>query len=651
MNEGARHSILLRIADFSSIDTRRNLGYTVALLVITALTAAIHFYQTATYALPSGQFKNLHVGLSLLIVYLSFAESSVSKLRGIACLSLALICVVPLFYIHLQFDQLTSDRMFELTRWDFLISIILLSTTLLAVGMQWGKTIPIIVIASVLYARFGAYLPGELFFHSGIGTGRLLSYTSIPLFQGILGSLTSLSAGTVFVLMMFVGLLKSTGGIDFIWTVGRAVSGRSKAGPAQVAVFCSGFMGMISGSTVANVASTGSMTIPMMKKFGYRAEHAAAIEAVASTGGQFAPPVMGLTAFLIVGMTGIPYSEIMLAAAFPALVYYGYLIAAINIQSRLDLAHDAIANVQQNLTTDTSFTGNVLKEYGHLLVSIVVLVWYLAGQTPPAFAATYAMAVIAVTEIGKQVWKARQEPRNGLIAAARILFKGLDDGVRMGAQLAIVIAAISVFVDVLVTTGFAQKLSYLMLDIAAEQLWLMLGMTALACLVFGLGMPTPAAYILVALLGVPALERIGVPELSAHMFVFYFANMSAITPPVAVAVLVAAKIADSGYFRTTLRACRLGLAGFVLPFVFVYAPAILLIDSSIAEGLIAFCATLLALVSLNAAYAGVLRKPLSIIERLLLAGAGVMIFQFQMLAFAIAAAVVSAVYLRQLWKD
>jgi TRAP transporter 4TM/12TM fusion protein len=597
-------------------------------LAVGVCTAALHLYQTATYALPAGQFKNLHVGLSLLIVYLSLGEAS-RDLRRLTFIVLAACSLVPLIYIHVEFVELIGDRMFEASGWDTSISIMLVVLTLTATAFQWGLTIPIIAVASLLYARFGMHLPGELLFHSGLDLVRVMSYASIPFFQGVLGSLTSMSASVVFIFMLLAGLLKATGGIDFIMTCARAVSGNARSGPAQVAVISSGLMGMISGSTVANVASTGSITIPMMQRSGFRAEHAAAVEAVASTGGQFSPPVMGLTAFLIVGMTGIPYNEIILAAAFPALVYYGYLLAAVDLQYRMNsTANDALPVSSTPSASARAALLAAVRQYGHLLIAMAVLIYLLVIQMPPAFAAVHAMVVIASTEIAKQMWLSRRTPWQGIDAATRILAKGLADGARSGAELAVVIAAIGIFVDVLVTTGFAQKLSYLLLDFASGDLWLMLALTALACLVFGLGMPTPAAYILVALLGVPALERVGVPQLSAHMFVFYFANMSAITPPVAVAALVAAKLASASYFRTAFAACRLGLAGFVLPFLFVYAPEILLIDGSVVEQWLTFFGALLALVAFNMGLVGYAVGALSKTQRVALVVAAMAVLQF-----------------------
>jgi TRAP transporter 4TM/12TM fusion protein len=338
---------------------------------------------------------------------------------------------------------------------------------------------------------------------------------------------------------------------------------------------------------------------------------------------------MGLTAFLIVGMTGIPYNEIMLAAAFPALVYYGYLLVAVNLQSRMNNpASDALPVPSTPPASARAELRTAVRRYGHLLIALAVLIWLLVIQMPPAFAAVYSMVVIASTEIATQLWRSGRKPWKGVAAATHILVKGMAEGARAGAELAVVIAAIGIFVDVLVTTGFAQKLSYLLLDFASGDLWLMLVVTALACLIFGLGMPTPAAYILVALLGVPALERVGVPQLSAHMFVFYYANMSAISPPVAVAALVAAKLAAANYFKTAFAACRLGLAGFLLPFLFIHAPAILLLRGSIVEQWLTFFGALLALIAINMALVGHAIGPLSKTQRIAMVVAAIAVLQF-----------------------
>ncbi|MGH6886382.1 MAG: TRAP transporter permease, partial [Geminicoccales bacterium] len=539
---------------------------------------ATHLAQVWQFYLPSGQFKNLHLSSSLLIAFVAMIESTPSdrRWRRAAYLMLALVALIPALYIHLEYRALVEERTFGPAPADIAVGALLVLLTFVAAWLQWGATIPAIGILGLLYGYFGALMPGDVLFHAGLGFERLVGYASIPNFQGALGALTELSAGTIFVFMIFAGLLKSTGGIDFIMGAASAIGGRWRSGPAQMAVISSGLMGMISGSTVANVASTGAVTIPMMRRVGFRPTFAGAVEAVASTGGQFTPPVMGLTAFLIAGITGISYTTIALAAIYSALIYYGYLMVAVH-QHTLRFGIDAGAAAPETRLQDLAL------RYWHLLVAVAVLVYFLIIQMPPALAALYSVAAIVALEALRALWVGRRAPMAALHDTLIRIVRGFDDGARSGALLAVIIAVIGIFVDVLIVTGFAQKLSFAMLNLAAGKLWALLLICAFACLAFGIGMPTPAAYILVALLGAPALVDLGVPLLAAHLFVFYFANMSALTPPVAVASLVASRIAETSYWRTSFEAVHLGLPGFLLPFIFVARPELLLLQGTALE--------------------------------------------------------------------
>ena len=621
-------------------------------LVLAAFMVASHLLQAAYFYWPSGQFKNLHLGLSLILVFLFLARDATGRRQRLALLAGAVLSLVPLVYIHAEYEALVSERMFGASNADVGITVLLVALTFAATVKQWGWTLPLISGAALLYGYFGNWLPGDLLYHSGLGLSRLAGYTAIPFFQGMLGSLTGLSATLIFIFMLYAGLLQSTGGIRFVLTMGRAIGGRARSGPAQIAVIGSGFMGMISGSTVGNVASTGVMTIPLMKRAGYPPAFAGAVEAAASTGGQFTPPVMGLTAFLIVGITGIPYNEIMLAAVLPSIVYYGYLMCAVHIQALKDDVGAGAPVSEAPVHGDDADLSLVqaARRYGHLLLSIAVLVWLLLIRMPPSFAAMWAIAVVAVTELAKQLLVNRHAPFQGFLAACRILFDGLVDGARNGAQLAIIIAIIGILVDIMVVTGFAQKLSHLMLALAAGSEWVLLGLAAISCLVFGLGMPTPAAYILVALLGAPALVKFGVPLLAAHMFVFYFANMSAITPPVAVAALVASKLAEARYFATALSALRLGLPGFILPFMFVYKPELLLLRGSFADQVAAAGVILVAVCAANMVFAGFALRRLRWPESLLLGAAVFGIFYPSALTSIAGCVTVFAVLGRQAWQ-
>ncbi len=594
---------------------------TAVILVVALAMAVVHIVQIWTFFLPAGQFKNLHLGLGLVITFLALAETAPPGRRGLRRLDLglALVAVIPLAYIHFEYQALVEQRSFGPNQADLAIGVLLILLSFYATGRKWGWTIPAIGAMGLLYGYYGHLFPEGLLYHGGIGFERLIGYSSIPYFQGLLGSLTEISAGTIFLFLLFAGALKVTGGIDFIIKVAYACGGRTRSGPAQIAVISSGLMGMISGSTVSNVASTGAITIPMMKRNGFRPEVAGAVEAVASTGGQITPPIMGLTAFLIVGITGIPYAEVALAAVFPALIYYLYLMVAVQLQAvkhRLDasrMVEEAGALGLAGVSVRAA-----LLQYGHLFAAIGVLVWALLVQLPPATAALYGLVTLFLLETVKQLVLHRGAPLHGLARAARLMVQGLEDGARSGAQIAIVIAVINILVEVLAVTGFAQKLSHVMLDAAGGNLALLLGMAAVTCLVFGLGLPTSAAYILVALLGAPALVDLGLPLLTAHMFVFYFANVSSITPPVAVAALVGANIAGASYFRTAFESMRLGLPGFLLPFLFVARPELLLLRGSVLDQLLVALAALAAVVALNMAITGWMLTRLALWERLLI---------------------------------
>lgn len=568
-------------------------------LLLTLVMVATHLAQTFLFYLPSGQFKALHLGFSLLIVFALAVDQARHTTARLGFSLLFVVAAISAGYVLVEYQGLITERVFGPEDRDVIAGCALIVACLAAAWQQWGATIPIIGVLGLLYGYYGNLMPTEVLHHSGLDFERLISYASIPNFQGVLGSLTALSASTIFVFMVFAGLLKATGGIDFIMGFATKLAGNSRGGQAKIAVLSSAFMGMISGSTVANIASTGTMTIPLMKRTGFTAPFAGAVEAVASTGGQMTPPVMGLTAFLMVGVTGIPYDEVILAATIPAALYYFYLLFSIHLQAVRDQDQ-----VTAEAGSDIPPARALLARYGHLLIAIAVLVYLLVTQMPPAYAAAYGCMTIIVLELVSALIRDHRNPLEGLKAAVVRLLDGLREGGFSGATIAVIVAVIGIFVEILTATGFAQKLSYLMLGIANGNVAVMLVIAALACLAFGLGLPTSAAYILVALLTAPALIDMGLSTMAAHMFVLYFAIFSALTPPVAVASLIAARIAEAPYFATSMQAVKLGLPGFFLPFLFVARPELLLIGGSPLDQIWVIAVSVLAMIALNIAMIG-----------------------------------------------
>ncbi|MEZ5818596.1 MAG: TRAP transporter fused permease subunit [Hyphomicrobiaceae bacterium] len=585
--------------------------------VAAVLMVATHIYQLFTYELPTGQFRNLHLGFALVIGFAVLMEKQTSRAGTIIYGAMVLASIAVTAYIHHEYSAFIDERNFLPNAADMVVATTLIFLALVLSGLQWGWTIPLLALLGLAYGYWGAAMPAGVLSHAGISFERLLGYSSIPYFQGLLGGLTALSASTIFMFMLFGGALKATGALDFIVKLGFAVGRRNRAGPAQVAVISSGLMGTISGSTVANVASTGAITIPLMKRYGFQPHFAGAVEAVASTGGQIMPPVLGLAAFLIVGITGIPYLDVMIAAIVPALIYYGFLVLAVDLRSA-SLGLDARRAAAE--LGEADIAREAMSQW-HLMAAIVVLVYLLTTGIPAGTAALYAVLLLLTLDFGMCL--VRLGPIEGAKAGLMRIVRAFIEGARDGASVATVIAVIGILVEVLSVTGFAQRLSLAMLDLADGRL-LSLGLiVAMSCLVFGLGLPTSAAYFIVALFGAPALIKLGVPTLAAHMFVFYFANLSAITPPVAVAALVGANIAKANFWATALTACRLALPGFFLPFLFLYQPQILGVKGTLGDQALATLVAVVGTVALCFAIEGRLIQRLAWWERIALAAAAV----------------------------
>ena len=336
MDEASRHAAVRGwLGDLVGTEPHGRLILAIASGAIAIVLALIHALQAKYYFWPSGILKNVHVNLSAVLVLLALAlrtsEAQVWRRRGL--ILLAAIAAVPLVYIHVEHEALISERVLFPGEYDLWSALLMLVMVLIVAWLEWGLIIPLLAIGGLLYGYFGNWFPDGLLFHSGIGFDRLISYTSIPSFNGLLGGLTEESARTIFMFMLFAGVLIATGGTALIMKLSFAAVGHLRAGPAQIAVVSSALFGMISGSTVANVAAQGPYTIPTMRRCGFSREFAGAIEAVSSTGGQITPPVLGLTAFLIVGLTGIPYFEVMIATIFPATIFYLYLMVSIHIEA------------------------------------------------------------------------------------------------------------------------------------------------------------------------------------------------------------------------------------------------------------------------------------------------------------------------------
>lgn len=467
-----------------------------------------------------------------------------------------------------------------------------------------GVLLPAIAVVGVFYARYGKYLPG-LLQHRGYPWERIFGFLAANP-DGLFGIPLGVSATVIFLFVLLGALLEGSGAGSFINDFAQAVAGRLRSGPALAAVVASALMGTINGSAVANVVGTGTFTIPLMKKQGFRPYFAAAVEAAASTGGQILPPVMGAGAFIMVAFTEVPYRKIAVAAALPGILYFLAVGISIHLEA-VKLGMKAKKEGLPNLKT-------TLKQGLPFLLPIVVLLYFLLiASTTPTMAALYASAAVPVAAA------VRRQTR---MSAAKIV-NSLSKAALSALVIASGCACAGIVVAMAALTGLGVAFTDFIISLSHGNLFLALLFTAITCVILGMGLPTTAAYVIAASLAAPALTALGVPLLSAHLFVFYFACLSAITPPVALAAYAGAGIAGASPVKVGFTACGLAIAGFVVPFMFVYAPALLL-KGSLAEVARATITAVLGTALLSSATEGYLFAPCTVVERavFLVAGLG-----------------------------
>ena len=539
-------------------------------IYIIALAMSIYHIVASQYSIfGSEQHINVHLMFALVIILLQTMRFDTKKRRigSIVLLGLALATVVDMVYIHFhatEFQFAIGGQPFD----KVFTGVVVILLVLTATYILWGKIIPIVAIIALLYGYFGDLFQGFLH-HGGLSFPRLITYASTN-FTGIYGMLASVSANTIVQFSIFAGLLEAFGALQMIIDVAMGASGKIRSGGAQVAVISSGLVGSISGSVAANIAMTGAFSIPLMKKRGYPAEFAAAVEACASTGGAILPPVMNAAAFIIASWLSVPYIYVVLIGFAPALLYY--LGVAMSVYIRAIKINDEKIKEEQKSNARQALINLLVFVLPIVLLMVLMIMGYSTAKS--LFYSTILLVVLGF------IWQFKEKREKPVQTFFRKLLDGLAGGGKSVAGIAIVCACTGILVEILNATGLPSKMSQFALQMAGDNLFLLAVLVALTCLLFGMGMPSGPAYILAALLGAPALTALGVPLIVAHFFVFYFAEMSALTPPVAIGCLVASGLAKADFMKTCLQSLELGIAGFVLPFMFLYRPGLLLQGSA-----------------------------------------------------------------------
>jgi len=512
------------------------------------------------------------------------------------------LIIIVLLLGMVFFVNLTPERILErgikgTSNTEIIAGILLIIFILEGTRRSVGLPLVIVAIFFLIYGLFGSYFP--FLQHANYGLERIIEYEVWTL-EGVFSIPLGVSATYVVLFIIMGSLLEELGASKFFIDLAQRIAGKSRGGPAKVAVIASGIMGSVSGSAVSNVVTTGTFTIPLMKKIGYSPTYAAAVEAAASTGGQFMPPVMGAAAFVMAEFLNIPYWKVAVAAALPAILYYLSLGIMVHLEA-LKLNIKPFEAEQLKLS-------NIMLANIHLLPPLMVLVYYLfIVQASPMTAATYTILVLLfVSSINVII-------REGRVPYREIL-KGLIKGAIHVATVALACATAGIIIGVITLTGLGARLGVLIPSLSHNNLLLAAILTMIICIILGMGVPTTAAYIITVTFAGPPLIKLGVNPVATHLFVLYFAVLSFITPPVAISAYAASGIAGSDSMKTGFLAWRLGLTGFIVPFIFLFDNSLLLMgsESSMAIG---FIRGVLGVLSLAVGLEGYIKKRLGIIER------------------------------------
>ena len=549
----------------SAISTRQRQlsGFSAQLVRWIAVGLSLFHLYTGYFQFTAMNQRVPHVTLGFILIFLVYPYAQKGRRDRLSADSIiaAAFILVCGFYVLLTWFRKMGAMGLELPLYEYIMGGVFIILLIEGTRRALGWAFPSVAVLVLLYARFGEIMPGP-FAHKDYGMDRIISSMFITT-DGIFGMLAGISATFIFLFILFGALLREAGGGEFFINFAYGICGRFRGGPAKIAVVASSLFGMLSGSGTANVAGTGQITIPLMKKSGYPAHFAGAVETVSSAGGLLMPPIMGSAVFIIMEVLGVNYLTIIKASVLMAVLYYVGLFLMIDIEAQklglVGLTKEEIPPLKKTLS-----------QGWHFFIPLLVLVYFLGWEkTSVTRAALWANLSIPLVS-----WL-RKDTRMSL---SKIL-TGLEKGAITAAPVIAILALGGIVVGMITLTGLGLMMSSILIDISQGNLLVLLLMTMVASIILGMGVPPVAAYIILAILVVPALIKMGIYPLAAHLFVFYFGVIAGITPPMAPDAFVAAGIADSPMMKTALTACRLALVIFVLPYIFVYNNALLLVGN------------------------------------------------------------------------
>lgn len=584
-------------------------------LVYTALTVALHPLLQGGISLSFGlalvflaypmtkkTLSGEHPRHGAVSAFLLFGSKHSPSLLDFLMIALSL---APCFYIMIYWEQIVRNPG-EFETYQLALGAILVFGLLEGTRRSLGIMIPLVVALFVAYAYLGPLIPGR-FSHGGFGTEELL-YQLYLMTEGIWGLLTDMTSRIIAPFVIFGPVLFATGVGKVFMDIAQAWGGRMRGGAGHVAVISSSFFGMLSGSSVANVATTGSFTIPTMKRLGFPRELAAGVEASASSGGQIMPPIMGAGCFIMAEFLNIPYTDIMIAGIIPAVVYFVGISAGVWIEAGRygmgKLPKELIPSLRKTLSPRALL---------NFILPIGTLTALLFAFLPPQVCASWSLIISIVTFllIGGPL------DRHSIIERAKAIWKGYLSGIMTAlAWLMVMMSCVQVAVTIISLTGFGVKVSEMIVSLAGQSVWLALIAAMLTSIILGMGMTTTAAYVIAAAVLVPAMQGMGFDPLASHLFIFYFAIKSGLTPPVCIAVFTASAIAGGSWLRAAWDSMRLGIGGYIIPFYFLFSPQFLM-QGGFFEIAFLIVGAVAAMFAIEAGVMGFFKKPSTPIERIL----------------------------------
>ncbi len=564
---------LMEEYDLETSKLRKLTGPIAKITTLIAIAMSIFQFYTAGFGtLLSARQRSLHIIFAFTLGFLLYPASSKSKKDKASILDFVFIglTIIVFGYLFVFVEQI-ANKGTDLTNIDFILGALAILITLEVTRRVVGPELPIVAMIFLLYAKLGPYLPG-LLAHRGFSVERIISQMYLAL-EGIMGIPLGVSATFVFMFILFGAFLDKTGVGKFFIDLAFAMTGHLKSGPAMTAVVASGLMGSISGSSVANTVTTGAFTIPLMKKTGYEPHFAGAVEATASTGGQIMPPVMGAAAFIMAEFTGFSYLNIVAAAAIPAILYYFAVGTMVHIEaSRLGLKGLPREELPK--------LSKILMKEGYLLLPLIAIITFLIMQYTPTLSAFRAIIISVIIAMIASLIKRDKS------FVVKDIFSAFEAGAKGAVGVACACACAGMIVGVVTLTGLGLRIAELIVALARGNLLLTLFFTMIASIILGMGLPTTAKYIVLATMAVPALTKLGVNLMAAHLFILYFGVVADITPPVALAAYAGAGIAGANSMKTGFQAFKLAIAAFIVPYIFAIDPSLILVDEVIGNQIV-----------------------------------------------------------------